>query len=77
MLIARESFSVRFEGYDHTFKGDVTRVDENHPILTQSNSGDIRHLFKPCTAHYRSEQPVLPPTETRRGPGRPRKHPVA
>ncbi len=76
ILVALDSFAVRYEGADHSFTKGVSRVRAGHPILTRSNSGDITHLFEPIEPHYEIEQATAAPGEQRRGPGRPRKHPL-
>src|SRR5690348_14843785 len=60
MLVAKESFSTRFEGADHSFTPDGPFVREGHPILR-----GIEHLFKPVTAHptYEVEQATAAPGE--------------
>jgi len=60
ILIAKESFSVRYEGADHGFQKGVSRVREGHPILR-----GIEHLFEPLTAHYEWEAATAAPGERR------------
>lgn len=60
ILVAIDSFSRRFEGADHSFQKDVTRVRAGHPILK-----GIEHLFKPIEAHYEVEAASAAPGEKR------------
>lgn len=65
ILVAKESFSKRFQGADHTFNAGVTRVREGHPILK-----GIEHLFKPIDAHYDVETATAAPGESRGTPAK-------
>jgi hypothetical protein len=59
LLVAKEAFTCRFQGADHSFNpGDI--VEEGHPILR-----GIEHLFKPVEAitHYRVHTPEDAPVE--------------
>lgn len=47
ILVAKESFSTRYEGADHSFQAGQSRVRAGHPILK-----GIEHLFEPIRAHY-------------------------
>ncbi len=47
ILTPSESFSMSYEGADHAFVQDQTRVRAGHPILR-----GIEHLFKPIRVHY-------------------------
>lgn len=62
ILIATESFSVRFEGADHSFVQGLSRVRAGHPILK-----GIEHLFAPIRAHYEWEAATAAPGEVRGG----------
>jgi hypothetical protein len=60
VLVADESFAVRFEGADHHFAKDITRVRAGHPILK-----GVEHLFRPVDAHYDYEAATSAPNEKR------------
>lgn len=60
MLVAKESFVVRYEGSDHPIVGGVTHVRAGHPILR-----GVEHLFEPVKAHYEVEQATAAPGEAR------------
>ncbi len=56
ILTPSESFSMSYEGADHAFVQDQTRVRAGHPILR-----GIEHLFKPIRVHYEYEAAVAAP----------------
>lgn len=62
MLVAKESFIIRWEGVDKVFTGGVTRVREGHPVLEGRE-----HLFEALTPHYEVEAATAAPGEVRGG----------
>jgi hypothetical protein len=60
ILVAKESFVIRWEGADVVFVAGETFVEEGHPILEGREK-----LFRPLAAHYRVEQATAWPGETR------------
>lgn len=62
ILVAKDSFSARYQGADHAFVAGVTRVREGHPILA-----GLEHLFVPAEADYEWEQATAAPGERRGG----------
>lgn len=60
ILVANDSFSVRYEGADHAFRAGESRVRAGHPILK-----GIEHLFDPIKPHYDFEAATAGPGEKR------------
>jgi hypothetical protein len=60
ILVAKETFTKRFQGADYTFTAGRDRVRAGHPILQ-----GIEHLFEPIWPHYEIEQATSAPGEKR------------
>lgn len=60
LYVATDSFTVRYQGVDHTFEKGVTRVRAGHPVMVGRE-----HMFEPIRAHYEWEAATAAPGETR------------